>query len=295
MAEKYLLGLVLEHAAEVQELANRARSTRVRGQISKRHLERHLGSDLDVNRASLVLAGEHHMKERRKEGTGDGTIAKEIGYGVMGLDRGRDLGLFGGEPRSFYPAALRGYTYRPRSRAATPEEFAALLEAERKAAGRYSWAIPRRDELLGYIFTGCRQAELFTINKDDVDLSRRVMLINGTKTAGAVREVPIVDELMPVIERRLQTQGPMLFDQPWHRARMHQNLRRWCADAGIEPLTANDLRRTYATWMSEANVPEHLLLKYLGHASSTMLRAVYAQVTDRMHADAVERFGSALN
>ena len=292
---KYLLGHALDHAAECQELANRAASTRERGKISARHLERHLGSDLDVNRASLVLAGEHHMMERRKEGTGDGTIAKEIGYGVMGLDRGRDLGLFGGEPRSFYPAALRSYSYEPRTRAATPEGFAALLEAERIASGRHSWAIPRADELLGYAFTGARQAELYTIPKDGVDLSRRVLTIRGTKTKGAVREVPILDELLPVVKRRMDTPGPMLFSPVWKRQVMHRNLRSWCADAGIEPLTANDLRRTYATWMAERGIPESLLLKYMGHTSSRMLRAVYSQTTDRMHADAIERFGSVFN
>jgi integrase len=295
MAEKYLLGHALDHAAECQELANRAQSTRERGRISARHLARHLGIDLDMNAASLVLAGEHHMKERRKEGTGDGTIAKEVGYGVMGLDRGRELGLFGGEPSGFIPKALRGYRYQPRTRVLTREEFAALLEAERKASGRCSWAIPRGDEMLAYVLTGARQAELYSTPKDDVDLSRRVLPIYGTKTDGAVREVPIVDELMPVIERRLRTPGPMLFDQPWHRARMHQNLRRWCADAEIEPVTANDLRRTFATWMSEAGVAEGLLLKYMGHTSSTMLRRVYSQTTDRMHSDAIQAFGSVLS
>jgi integrase len=293
--KSWTLGETLNESREAQVLAGRARSTIERGDVCAAHLTRTLGGDLDVNRANLVRAGELHLKARRNERTGDGTITKEIGYAVMGLERGRDLGLFGGEPRSFFPMALRGYTYRPRSRAATPEEFAALLEAERKAAGRYSWAIPRRDELLGYVFTGCRQAELFTIRKDDVDVARRVMLINGTKTAGAVREVPIVDELMPVIERRLQTPGPMLFGKVWQRQVMHRNLRQWCAMAGIAPLTANDLRRSYATWLAESGVPESLLLKFMGHTSSTMLRRVYSQTTDRMHADAIARFGSVLN
>jgi integrase len=285
----------VNEANEAQVLANRAASTIERGHTSAAHLRRTLGGGLDVNRASLVRAGEHHLKTRRSEAACDGTISKEIGYGVMGLGRGKELGLFGGEPRSFYPAALRGYSYRPRSRAATPEEFAALLEAERKAAARCSWAIPRGDELLGYIFTGCRQAELFTINKDDVDVTRRVMLINGTKTAGAVREVPILDELMPVVERRLQTPGPMLFGKVWQRQVMHRNLRSWCAAAEIEPLTANDLRRSYATLMAERGIHESLLLKFLGHSSSTMLRRVYSQVTDKMHADAIAAFGNVLN
>lgn len=293
--ESWTVGEMVNQSREAQVLAGRARSTIERGDVCAAHLTRTLGGDLDVNRANLVLAGEHHLKERRKEDTGDGTICKEIGYGVMGLWRGKELGLFGGEPRSFFPTALHGYSYQPRKRAATPEGFAALLEAERIASGRYSWAIPRADELCGYAFTGARQAELFAIPKDGVDLSRRVLTICGTKTKSAVREVPILDELMPVVERRLQTPGPMLFERVWHRQVMHRNLRSWCADAGIEPLTANDLRRTYATWMAEHGVPESLLLRYMGHASSRMLRAVYTQTTDRMHADAISKFGSVLS
>jgi integrase len=212
----------------------------------------------------------------------------------MGLRRGRNLGAFLGDPASFVPEGLHD-VYRPRTRTLTQEEFAALLEVERDLSGRCSRATPRGDELLTYALTGARQSELFAIDKADVDLSRRVLGIRGTKTLGAVREVPILDPLMPTIKRRMKAPGPMLFEAPWHRARMHQNLQRWCAVAEIEPVTANDLRRTYATWMAEAGVPESLLLKYMGHASSTMLRRVYAQVTDKMHSDAIERFGSELN
>ncbi len=292
---RWTLDEVLSASRECQVLAGRARSTIERGDLCGEHLIRTLGAGLDVNRENLVRAGEHHLKERRKERTGDGTITKEVGYAVMGLVRGRELGLFVGEPRSFYPAALRGYSYQPRTRVATPQELAALLAAECRASGRYSWAIPRGDELLAYALTGCRQAELFTIPKDGVDLSRRVLAIHGTKTVGAAREVPIVDELMPVIERRLQTPGPMLFSPVWKRQVMHRNLRSWCADAGIKPLTANELRRSYATLMAERGIPESLLLKYMGHSSSAMLRKVYSQTTDRMHADAIAAFGSVLN
>jgi integrase len=63
----------------------------------------------------------------------------------------------------------------------------------------------------------------------------------------------------------------------------------------VEPVTENDLRRTYSTWLAEAGVAESLLLKYMGHTSSAMLRRVYSQTTDRMHAGAIQAFGSALN
>jgi integrase len=293
--ESWTVGEMVNESREAQVLAGRAQSTLDRGDVCAAHLIRTLGRDLDMNRSILPLAGEHHLKERRKEGVGDGTTGKEIGFGMIGLHRGKSLGHFHGDPNSFYPAALRGYSYQPRKRAATPQEFAALLEAERIASGRHSWAIPRADELRGYAFTGARQAELYTIPKNGVDLSRRVLTIHGTKTKSAVREVPILDELLPGVERRLQTPGPMLFGKVWQRQVMHRNLRQWCAMAGVEPLTANDLRRTYATWMAERGVPESLLLQYMGHTSSTMLRRVYSQTTDRMHADAIQAFGSVLN
>lgn len=293
-AAPWLLTDALLEARECQVLAERAPSTIERGERCGGHLLRTLGADFDVNREPLVHAGEHHLKARRSENTSDGTIAKEVGYAVMGLRRGKSLGRFVREPESFFPAALRGFAYRPRKRAATPAEFAALLEVERHASSRYPWALERGDELRGYVFTGARQSELFSIRKDGVDLGRRVLTIHGTKTAGAVREVPIVDELVPVIERRMSEPGPMLFERVWQRQVMHRNLRRWCEEAEIEPLTANDLRRTYATWMAERGVPESLLLKYMGHTSSTMLRRVYSQTTDRMHASAIEAFGSVL-
>lgn len=290
----FLVADAVAAAREQQELGRRAESTIARGDVSAVHFARILGATTDLNRCNLPELAERFWKARRAEGAGDGTVQKEIGYAVMGLERGRELGWFRGDPERIYPRALKGYRNRPRTRVLTVEEYAALIDVAVKAA-RHPQAVDRTDELRAYVLTGARQAELFTIRKDGVDLERRVLRINGTKTVGSVREVPILDELMPAIERRLQTDGPVLFDPPWHRARMHQNLRRWCAEAKIAPVTANDLRRTFATWMAERGVPESLLLRFMGHTSSTMLRSVYTQVTDKMHADTIARFGRALS
>jgi hypothetical protein len=129
---KYLLGHALEHGAECQELANRAQSTRDRGKISARHLERHLGLDLDMNRANLVTEGERFMEVRQREGATAHTVSKEVGFGCMGLRRGRRLGVFLGDPASFVPEALHD-VYQPRTRALPHEEFATLREVEREA------------------------------------------------------------------------------------------------------------------------------------------------------------------
>ena len=48
--------------------------------------------------------------------------------------------------------------------------------------------------------------------------------------------------------------------------------------AGIARVSCNDLRRTFATWLAEAGVPEAVTASLLGHASSQMVRRVYTRI-----------------
>jgi hypothetical protein len=48
----------------------------------------------------------------------------------------------------------------------------------------------------------------------------------------------------------------------------------------LDRATPNDLRRTTASWLAQANVPLELARRIMGHKGETMLRKVYA----RMHA-----------
>jgi integrase len=288
------LGEALEESRKQQELERRKPSTIDRGRISGAHLVNVLGGDLDLNNCNPGDIVEHYLKARRDMGVTDHTIAKEFAFLRIGLRRGkRPGGKFTGDPKSFWPSALKeSEYYRPRKRVLTPEDFAVLLDTEKLACERYSYQVPRADWLIAYVLTGCRHEELHRVQKTDVDLGRRVLFIDGTKTKDSRREVPILDDLVPVLERRMLTDGPMLFAPRWQRGRMHRNLKVWCAAAGLEPLSCNDLRRTFATWMSERDVPESLLLRFMGHKSSRMLRAVYAQGTDRMREATIEKFGA---
>jgi len=70
---------------------------------------------------------------------------------------------------------------------------------------------------------------------------------------------------------------------------MAKQLRRWGLAANIGPICPNDLRRSYATFCADARVREATCCEYMGHTDSRMIREVYAQLTERQHADALDR------
>jgi integrase len=62
-----------------------------------------------------------------------------------------------------------------------------------------------------------------------------------------------------------------------------------CRKAGIDNVTPNDLRRTFASWLAQSGVSSLVCARLLGHASTRMVEAVYAKIkTDEQH-EAVER------
>ena len=299
--EAWTIGQALDAAYDLGELRKNAETTMERYLTYGAHLVRILDGHTNVNAVNLIKLGEHYLKTRRAEmtrqgkPTSDHTISKEVQFLCMGLRRGREQGHFVGEPRAFWPSVLKGF-YTPRDRWLTVAEFAALLSAEEESVkARPKQRKPRRDWLVFYVHTGCSQGEIHKIRKTDVDLERRLVFIPGSKTKHRGRWVPLTDEALAVVHRRLKTPGPMLFAPTWSRGKMRTNLQDWCKHAGIEPCTSNDLRRTYCSWMFHAGLPEIQVIKYMGHGNSQMVRRVYAQLSDGMHQDAIERFGAVAN
>ena len=91
-------------------------------------------------------------------------------------------------------------------------------------------------------------------------------------------------------ERRHRT--PMF--PRWSNNNMLRDLTLACGLAGIPPVSANDLRRTFATWLARAGVPILHVSKMMGHASTKMLEQVYARVERGQHLhDAITRLTPA--
>ena len=60
-----------------------------------------------------------------------------------------------------------------------------------------------------------------------------------------------------------------------------------CRRAGIEPVSPNDLRRAYASWLKQRGVDSAAVAKLLGHASTRMVDLVYGHLSDDTLASAV--------
>lgn len=252
-------------------------------------IEEHFGRDRDM--LTLTLADtEGYVDARRRtlvphlnaagqredRPTSDHTIAKELGYLKSALIQMRKHDLYPREPSSLWPEVLDN-AYQPRDRWLTVHEYRQLMLA---------LPIDRRPWLTIYCHTGMRLGELYQCERRGDSLW--VTQTKGNKRTGesTEREIPLSPDARAVLDAR-----PLPWPR-WKRSNVRQLLGSRCRKIGIEPVSANDLRRTFASWLCNAGVPELTVVKLMGHSSSKMIRKVYAQLAPSTLAAAVERLPS---
>jgi integrase len=233
----------------------------------------------DRNLATLALGdADAYVDTRLAAGVSLHTIAKEWGTLRAALRLARRHGLYLRDPIDLWPDALHD-VYTPRTRWLTVEEYQQML-----------LTIPprRRDHFVVFVHTGVRHSELHALTADDVNTEARAIAIRGTKTAGSTRTVPLSAEAWEVIGPRA-SKGGRLFADAWGRSALARALKAASKRAGIPKVdSTNDLRRTFATWLLHAGVPEATTIRLLGHTSSAMVRRVYAQHSPELLRKAID-------
>lgn len=202
------------------------------------------------------------VAKRRVEGATDHTVSKEVRCMLTVLKFAKRAGRYSGELAVLRPLGLvTGYV--PRTRALSPSELVALL-AELP---------PERWAFVALIVgLGLRRGEAMALRAAHVDIELGVVHVPGTKTAGAKRDVPVLGPFRGIVTKAVA--GLPL--APW--GNYLRDLRIACKRAHIEPVTANDLRRTHATLLRQAGVERDVVRRLLGHTSgSVMLDTVYDQ------------------
>jgi integrase len=230
-----------------------------------RQLVAHFGPKADLRR--LDLRDLERYADARLASVSRHTVAKELwalrrAYRVSGV----------GWSDALMPDL--GTVYTPRDRWLTWGEYLAL---------RARLAEERRDYLDGYVYTGARRSELHALTAADLDGER--LRIRGTKTAGAHRWIPLSAALRPTLERRA-AQGGLLFPFWGNDTR---DLAVACKAASIAPVTPNDLRRTFCSWLANASVSPLVAARLMGHTSTRMVERVYARLGVEIQVDAVSR------
>jgi integrase len=213
----------------------------------------------------------------------DQTIRMELRCLLESLRVAKRAGLYAGDPATLRPTVLEAY--KPRSRWLTFPQFSALIAA----------LPPHRAEyVLVWCHTGVRYSELHRLTAANLDRKQRRLYVEGRKGSREHRRrwVPLSDAAFDVLDRRAAAagEGEPLF-APWLKPNVRLTIGRACRRIGIDPVTPNDLRRTYVSWHLHAGTSELEVQRYAGHSPrSTLVRSVYGQLAPDAGRAAVSTF-----
>ncbi len=144
-----------------------------------------------------------------------------------------------------------------------------------------------RDVSIIAVSTGMREAEILSLSKARVDIARcnAWVTADGAKS-GYARSVPLNEDAMAVIERRLLTAKNLIFTRDVQRdngeeVQIKQTDRRVlvraCKAVGITDFRFHDFRHTWASWHVQQGTPL-LVLKELGGWETIEMVKKYAHL-----------------
>lgn len=156
-----------------------------------------------------------------------------------------------------------------------PEVIFDLVEAL-----RLPWM---KDAAIVAVATGMRESELFGLPPRQIMLDQRsAWVAHDDAKSGRGRTVPLNDDAMEVLERRMKSAGRLVFTRgEGLKARIAQNDRRdferACQAVGVEDFHWHDLRHTWASWHVQRGTPL-MVLKELGGWETIEMVQKYAHL-----------------
>jgi integrase len=141
--------------------------------------------------------------------------------------------------------------------------------------------------------TGLRRGELFNLSWSDVDLTKRMLTVEGsTAKSGQTRYVQLNTEAVKLLRHwQAQSSSPLVFPSPITGKRLNNIKRSWGMlkeRAGVTGFRFHDLRHTFASKMVMAGVDLYTVKELMGHSTIQMTER-YAHLAPEHKASAVER------
>ncbi len=269
-------------------LGSRQRRGRAEGtlhhyRVKLGHIVRLMPKRLDEVDAA---ACERFIEQRLNEGAAQTTVKKEIRALGATLRHARRQGTYMHVVESVIPELED--TYKPRERSLAPLEFVALISALDPL---------RAAHVVFIVATGARWGESVRARLEDID--GPMVRLRGTKTKKAPRVVPVPPVMRIALTRAIEWatgHSPRFGDGPlflgWCNVR--RDLAAACAKIGIAPVTPNDLRRTFATWLRMSGVTPDIIGAALGHTTSRMADLVYGRISPAALDQLITERGPAL-
>lgn len=116
--------------------------------------------------------------------------------------------------------------------------------------------------ILILIYTGMRIGELYQLQRENIHLDERYMIGGIKSEAGIDRQIPIAEEIVPILEERLA-------DAKFVNVRLEEFYEQYpaaLARAQVRPLNPHCCRHTCATVLAETGVQPAIIKEILGHA-----------------------------
>lgn len=129
-----------------------------------------------------------------------------------------------------------------------------------------------RDVAIVAVSTGMREDELLSLLPSDVDIDRATAWVRAENAkSGRARSVPLNDDALAVLKRRLEAAVTYVFERPPRKSDIpikisqvdDRDLKRACKLIGIKDFRFHDFRHTWASWHVQAGTPL-MVLKELG-------------------------------
>ncbi len=220
------------------------------------------------------------VSARKSSGISDSTIRSNLAYVSSLCAMATRWGWLGTNPvTSFNKRGLK--TSRRRTRFLTPSELDRLLAVTSSHI---------RPAVILAVETGIRKEELFSLTLQRINLARREIVLDLTKS-GLPRRVPLSDKAISVIKDllagRRAPESPYLFVKAdgTRFVDMKNGFDAARQRAGLNNVRWHDLRHTFASWFVQAGGDLYHLSRILGHASLQMTTRYSHLRTDDLHAE----------
>jgi integrase/recombinase XerD len=225
------------------------------------------------------LLGEF-VSKRKQEGVSDTTVRRDLAFVSSVCAMATRWGWLDTNPvTTFSKRTLK--EARPRTRFLTHAEYDVLLA---------NVAAYMRPVITLAVETGLRKEELFSLTVSAIDLSRREIRLDQTKS-GVPRRVPLTDIALTTIKTLVaQPTRPRTFylfakADGTRYAHMNKGFNAACRRATITDLRWHDLRHTFASWFVQSGGDLYHLSRILGHSTVQMTTRYSHLRTGDLHAE----------
>ena len=147
-----------------------------------------------------------------------------------------------------------------------------------------------RRMIVASIDTGMRRGELLHERWEHIDLTRNLLFVTQSKTAGGEgREIPLTERVSSLLLADRQASG-LVFT--FHDNPIQQIKTAWktaIRRAGIRYYRFHDLRHTFNTRLMEAGVMQDVRKALMGHSSGEDVNAIYTHVELPVKREAIRK------